>query len=197
LFRSMIRMSTLASAVCMTLMGLLFVPGSARTLLVLPVSGAGIADGDLASVNRLFREALEMRHAGPVTVGTASCEDRACALQALGAAPADEVVYSSLYRLGARWIFSASVVKADGSAPFNQRLTAASIEDMEALSVRMADAMASRRSTEQVASLDNIIEKERDKEPERRRSLYNAGLALGYLFPVGTNYTYSGADQVL
>lgn len=186
----MIRMSTLASAVCMTLMGLLFVPGSARTLLVLPVSGSGLAADDLASVNRLFREALEMRHAGPVTVGTASCEDRACALQALGAAPADEVVYSSIYLLGTRWIFSASVVAADGAAGFSQRLTGATIEDMEALTIRMADALMSRRTTEQVASLDNITAKEAEEDPTRRRSLYHAGVALGYVFPVGTSYSY-------
>ncbi len=186
----MIRVSTFAAFLCGALMTLLSVPVSARTLLVLPVSGAGIADGDLASVNRLFREALEMRYTGPVVAGTTSCEDRGCALQALGAAQADEVVYSSIYLLGTRWIFSASVTGADGAAGFSQRLTGANIEDMEALTIRMADALTTRRTTEQVASLDNITAKEADADPTRRRSLYHAGVALGYVFPVGTSYSY-------
>lgn len=169
---------------------------SARTLLVLPVSGEGISPADLSTVTRLFRSALEERHPEAVSGGS-PCEERACALEAARGASADEVVYGSLHKLGSRWIFTAAVVKADGTGAFSQRLTALSIEDMEALTVRMADALVRRRGTEQVASLDNITGKESDKEPDRRRSLYNGGLALGYLFPVGPNDTYSGSDQVM
>ena len=57
---------------------------------------------------------------------------------------------------------------------------------MESITARMAEALAARRTTEQVASIDNITDKETDEEPNRRRSLYNGGLALGYLFPPAT-----------
>lgn len=166
------------------------VPVAARTLLVLPVAGDGIAEGDLAAVNRLFHEALEMRYSGPVKTGGIPCADRACALQAAVGAEADDVVFSNVYLLGTRWIFSASVTSGDGSTSFSQRLTGTSVEDMEALTTRMADALTTRRSTEQVASLDNITAKEAEEDPTRRRSLYHGGVALGYAFPVGNSYTY-------
>lgn len=163
---------------------------SAKTVLVLPVSGEGIPAADLASVNRLFREAVDTRHAGGVKQGRTACEDRGCALEAAKAAEADEVVYANVYKLGAKWIFSATVVGADGTGAFTQRLTGTDIEDMEALTVRMADALAGRRTTEQVASLDNITAREAEKEPDRRLSLYHGGMALGYLFPVGNSFSY-------
>lgn len=168
---------------------------SARTLLVLPVSGEGISPADLSTVTRLFRSALEERHPEAVSGGS-PCEERACALEAARGASADEVVYGSLHKLGSRWIFTAAVVKADGTGAFSQRLTALSIEDMEALTVRMADALVRRRGTEQVASLDNITGKEARQEPERRRSLYNGGFALGYLFPVGNSYEFKDFNEV-
>jgi hypothetical protein len=189
-------MSRFIPASCVTLALLMLAPAavSAKTMLVLPVAGEGIEAGDLASVDRLFREAVEMRYAGVVSLGSAACGDRACALEAVKAAGTDEVVYSSVYKLGARWIFSASVIGSDGTGGFSQRLTGSTVEDMEALTARMADALTARRSTEQVASLDNITAKETENEPDRRRSLYNAGLALGYLFPVGNSFDYEASS---
>jgi hypothetical protein len=174
------------------LLGLTLLAASvpARTALVLPVSGEGIAAADLPAVNRLFQEAFESRYPGQVKPGKTGCGDRLCALEAVKADPADEVIHSSLYKLGGRLIFSAAVVNADGSGSFNQRLTAISVEDMEALTARMAEALATRRTTEQVANIDNITERETENEPNRRRSLYNGGLALGYGFPVGNSFDY-------
>lgn len=169
---------------------------SARTLLVLPVTGETENPSDLAAVNRLFREAVLHRHAGEAVAppAPADCGDRECARATAARLQADEVIYSSLYRLGARWIFSATRMNTDGTEAFSQRLTAGTIEDMEAVAQRMADALILRKSLEQVATLDNITAKEQDQEPERRRSLYNGGVALGYLFPVGNSFSYLEDD---
>src|SRR5690606_14900118 len=126
----------------------------------------------------------------PVITGVTACDDRACALEAARAADADAVVHPSLYRLGSKLIFAATVLDVEGGGVFSQRLTALSIEDLEALSVRMADALVTRRSLEEVASLDNITAKEAEQDPDRRRSLYQSGVALGYVFPVGASYSY-------
>jgi hypothetical protein len=164
---------------------------SAKTLLVLPVVAESEKASDLAAVNRLFRDAVQARTTDSLLPSprSATCSERECA-RALGRnAGADQVVYSSLHRLGSKLIFSATVVTVENGEGFNQRLSAVSIEDMEAVSLRMADALVLRKNTEQVASLDNITAKETDKEPERRRSLYNGGIALGYLFPMGSSFS--------
>jgi hypothetical protein len=164
----------------------------AKSVLVFPVSGEGAEARDLASVTRLFKDALDGRSRDNVTLAKTPCDDRECALARAKTAgvEAEELVYSSFYKLGKKWIFSATIVGADGSNSFSQRLTAASIEDMEAVTLRMADALMSRKTSEQVASVDNITEKEQEQEPERRRSLYRGGVAIGYLFPLGSSFEY-------
>lgn len=187
---------SLAAAAALALCGL--APASAKTLLLLPVAGDSAVDAQtLAAVNRLFREAVESRRSEVMSVtGEASaCGDRECALAAARAAGADEVLYSNYYRLGSRWLFSAGIVRADGSRPFTQRLTVLSVEDMEAVTARMAEAVTSRSTTEDVASLDNVTEYEqKDNQLKRRRSSYSMGLAVGYLFPSGSSFNYLRSD---
>lgn len=187
----MLRTLMLSCVAALTLFG----AATAKKVLVLPVAADELSAGDRAAINRLFRDAVEHRSPHTVVLGKAACEDRACALAAAREAGADEVVHSSLYRLGSKLIFAATVTDTSGGAPFSQRLTAGSVEDLETVSLRMADALATRRSTEQVASLDNITARESEKEPERRLSLYHGGMALGYLFPVGNSFSYVEEDE--
>lgn len=167
----------------------------AKTLLLLPISGETDRTSDIAAINRLFRDAVEERYTGAMSSARpAACGDRACALEAARAAKADVVIHSSLHKLGQRWIFSAAIVNADGSNPLAQRLTAQTIEDMEAITRRMADALLTRKTLEQAATVDNITQREAEHEPERRRSLYSGGISLGYMFPVGNSFSYVNHD---
>ncbi|HEX2612297.1 MAG TPA: hypothetical protein VHO02_01735 [Fibrobacteria bacterium] len=192
-------LKSFATAAAVALCAALAPEASAKTLLLLPVAGDSSVDAQtLAAVNRLFREAVESRRAEVLSVsGAASaCGDRDCALSAAKAAGADEVLYSNYYRLGSRWLFSAGIVRADGSRPFTQRLSVLSVEDMEAVTVRMAEAVTSRSTTEDVASLDNLTEyEEKDNQLKRRRSTYSTALSLGYLFPYGNSFNYLKADD--
>ncbi len=166
-------------------------PVAAKTLLLLPISGETEKTEDMPAVNALFRSALELGYAGNLVsppAETAPCADKACAQSLADSAGADEVVFTSLTRLGSKWIFTGTRMGRDGSGVFRQSLAASNIEDMEAVTRRVADALNARKSLEQVASLDNITEKEETKEPVRRRSLFAGGLALGYLFPMNGSY---------
>jgi hypothetical protein len=173
---------------------------AAKTIVVYPVVGEAIEAADLASVTRLFRDAIESKTPGDsVSVSRTACADRECALSTVRAVnidPSIQVIYSSFYKLGSKWIFSGTILNADGSNAFSQRLTAASIEDMEAVTVRMADALMARKTTDQVASVDNISEKEAEDEPDRRRSLYKGGIAVGYLFPFNNDYEYTNRSSL-
>ena len=163
---------------------------SAESLLFLPISGDVGKVEDMATVNQLYRDAVESQFKGillPKPNLTTPCGDRDCAIKAAQDAGADQVIYSTLNRLGSKWVFSSTVLKVQNGIAFNQRLTALSIEDFEAVTQRMADALLNKKTTEQAASLDNITQKEETKEPERRRSLASSGVALGYMYPTSAS----------
>jgi hypothetical protein len=182
----MLRTRTLLALAFLTVS--LAAPVAAKSILIYPTAGDGAPAQDLSSVNRLFRDAVEGSASGTVvTQADSACGKRECALSGAVAAGADQVIYSSFYKLGSKWIFSATIIEASGENSFNQRLTAVSIEDMEAVTLRMADALLKRKTAEQVTTVDNLTEKESTLEPERRRSLYKGGIAVGYMFPVGPN----------
>ncbi len=172
----------------------------AESLLLLPITGEMDAT-DLKTVNRLYRDVVQAQFPGsllPSETGPA-CAERDCALRAAQEARADKVIYSSLNKLGSKWVFSSTLLRADGSGAFNQRLTALSVEDFEAVTQRMGDALLSGKTAEQAVSLDNITEKESTREPERRKSLSASGIALGYMFPAGNDkfsHINTGDDTV-
>lgn len=171
--------------------------GSAKTLLLLPVQGEVDKTSDLAAVNDLYREAVQNAYKGDVKAPTDSafdCSEKGCAVKLATEAGADEVVFTSLRRLGGKWIFSSTIMSAKGGDLFNQRGTALNMEDLEAVTRRVGEAVVARQSLEQVASIDNITQKEETQEPTRRRSLYAGGLSLGYLYPTGDSYSFMSKD---
>ncbi len=179
-------------------LGLLATTAMGKSLLLLPVTGDVEKTEDMAAINRLYREAVENQFKGQLVLAPDSlrpCEERDCAMKAASGANADEVVYASLHRLGTKWIFASAILHSDGSKFFSQRLSATSIEDLEPVTKRIADAVLNRKSIEEVASLDNITDKEENKAPSRRRSLYSGGFALGYLFPVNNSYAIVNNGQ--
>jgi hypothetical protein len=180
---------------------LAYVVSPAKSLLMLPVTGEAENTAELAAVTRLFRDALESRHGElapvPAVSSSTACGERACALEAGRAANlenGDLVVYSTLHRLGSRLIFTSSIVRADGKKPFNQRMTVEKIEDMEAVTQRMAEALLEREAPEFAASVDDVTEWERTHERAKRKSPYSMGFAVGYLFPSGGGFNYLEED---
>ncbi len=170
----------------------------AKTVLILPTLGDSAKIQDLEAVRKLFRESLLQVYAGtavPIPETSGACDAPECAVVLAKEANADEVVYSTLDRLGTRWIFSATLVDGKGR-PFNQRGTALDIEDLEAVTRRVAEALVAGKSVEKVATLDNITAREEANEPVRRRSLYKGGFSLGYLYPVDGSFDYTQGGQV-
>ncbi len=174
-------------------LGLGFLTAQAKTALVLPVQGDLEKAADVGTVNELFREAVQNGYHGEVKAGKDSahgCAERECAAKMAKDAGADEAVFATVKKLGSKWIFSATVVNAGNSDAFNQRGMATSIEDLEAVTHRVADALVTRKSFESAATTENITAKEEQNEPTRRRSLYVTGFSLGYLYPMAKSYAY-------
>lgn len=165
-----------------------------KTLLFLPVVGDLDKSSDVATVNDLYKDALVAGYHGDVKSiardSAKDCADKTCAARLAVQAGADEAIYATVKRLGTKWIFSSTLVDAKGEGAFIQRGTAQSLEDLEAVTRRVSDAILARKSVDDVASLDNITGKEENSEPTRRRSLLNSGFTLGYLVPLGGTYAY-------
>jgi hypothetical protein len=196
----MIRLSRIVSR-GLALGSLLFTVSPAKSLLVLPVTGNMEDVGELAAVTRLFRDALESRHGDlapvPAVSSSTACGEKACALEAARAAnlkKSDQVVYSTIHRLGTKLIFTSSIVRADGRKAFNQRMTVEKIEDMEAVTQRMAEALLEREDPEFIASVDDVTDRERTYERAKRKSPYSMGVGVGYLFPVNGGFNYLEPD---
>lgn len=128
---------------------------SSASLLVLPIGG-NADKRDLMVVNVLYREALRAQFNGTVLFvdSLKACDDRNCALNAARQVNADQVVYSSLYRIGEKGIFSSSILSANTADIFKQRLTASSLEEMENITKRMADALLNRKNMEPIPVTD-------------------------------------------
>ncbi len=166
----------------------------AKTLLYLPVTGDLEKAADVSTVNELFKDALQATYGGDVKSAPrdtgAACTDKECIAKLAEAAGADAAVFSTVKRLGSKWIFSATIYNSATKLMTNQRATAVNLEDLEAITKRVSDALMQGRTVDQVASLDNITGKEEESEPTRRRSLFNTGFSLGYLIPTAHRYAY-------
>ena len=131
---------------------------SAQKILVLPVTGRFDNPGDSATIDGLYRQAIETRFGGTVLFPQTEthCGMKECAMKAAEENGADEVVYSKVSRLGSKWIFSSAILKTDGSAAFNQSLTTTSIEDMSSVANNMADILITGIKGDENASRSNV-----------------------------------------
>jgi hypothetical protein len=116
------------------------------------------------------------------------CSDLECAKELARTGGADEAVFGSVRSLGRKLFFSSTIVGADGSGYFTQQIGVANVEDFEAATRRMAEAISKRQTIEEVANVDNITEKEDNLEVNRRRHFYSTGASLGYMFPINGSY---------
>lgn len=166
----------------------------AKTLLILPLAGDLEKASDISTVHDLYKDALQAGYKGDVKAAPIdsahACSDKDCAVKLAAEVGADEVIYSTIKRLGSKWIFSSTIMDARGDNAFIQRGTAQDLEDLESVTRRVSDAILARKSVDQVASLDNITGKEENTEPTRRRAMLTSGFSLGYLLPMGGSYAY-------
>jgi hypothetical protein len=178
----------LASLLCILIAGL--AAPRAKTLLVIPLKMDSTKIKDHAVIREMYAEALGSFHSGTVKTAKAGgepCAEKQCALDTLKAQGGDEAVFGAVRILGSKIFLSSSIVGADG-AIFSQQLPVANVEDFEAATKRMADAIVNRKTLEETANVDNITEKEEDPAMNRRKSFYSMGGSAGFTAPFGSSY---------
>jgi hypothetical protein len=162
-------------------------PATAAELIV-PFPLAGVDSATQKTINDLFLESYQTFSPSVTSVPSDSlrCPDKACAVSAASARGADEVVYGVARKLGSKWVVSAFRVKtADQSVLASAKLDSKSIEDFEYVMRRIAEALARKKTIEDVATIENVTETEMDDSRHRRRTgFYAFGIQCGLLFPV-------------
>jgi hypothetical protein len=182
-------MRTLACIV--SAVSILFTLVFGKTCLVLPIAGQAMNDNDKQTTQDLFIEAFTQAYPGQVSVysGTEACQEPACARQLGKAQNADDVVYLVPRQLGESIIVTGRILAVTTTDEGQQvRLTAKNIEDLEQITKRLADALATGKNVGQAATTENIVAAEAHNEPSRRSSILMGGMSVGYFYPLGNSY---------
>ena len=149
-----------------------------------------LTDSDIESINTLFSE--EFNQYGSVENLEVLCSNNECALLQLSNGNSTYAVYTKLMKLGSKIIYTGYLL--NNETTFSSKVTALSVEDMEAAVARLAKSLALQESIDAVVDIDNIVESEQ-MEDARRQSLGRVGLSVGYMYPISNSYAIrSGGD---
>lgn len=158
-------------------------PSSAQTgpdrWTITPFTTRGV-DPDVAETFReLLQSELSARRGAAFVQATASCSDVPCARAVGGEIGAQVAIYGALNALGAKIIVTVTVVDvAEGTVLNSNKMAVDRVEDLEAVSTRMADAILSGRSTDDTAALGAITHQEAKPAVRREGD-------IGFAFGVG------------
>jgi hypothetical protein len=121
---------------------------------VLPLTSSGIDPTAAATFSGLLRSELGRTISAPFVAAPASpCADIGCAVAAARVVQARFVVWGDASALGAKIIVSVSVVDATRNAVLSsQRMTAPRVEELDAVAVQLARAIAEGTSVDTVAT---------------------------------------------
>jgi hypothetical protein len=123
------------------------------------------------------------------------CFDSQCAAQNGKQLGADKAVIGSLSRLGEKIIVELRIVNvATAQVEYSDRMASTTVEDLDTVIQRMANAVASGKPVEKTAEVGLIVQEEA-KEPLRRKNFFTVGGKIGYLFPTGNSW--GEADRLL
>lgn len=123
-------------------------------------------------------------------------EDKESAAQLGFNAKAQKVVYGSISKLGGKYIISVNVVDVSShNIVYQDRIAAASAEDLDITSKRLAKSIATGKKVEKTAEIGKITEEE-TKEPRRRKNFHTIGGKFGWGFPIGSD-SYGGTSSLM
>ena len=152
---------------------------------VLPVKGTNLTEGETSAIGALIASAYsgqtEARVLGPDETGPALAQagtekDTATQLNLA------EYISVTAVKLDQRIAIDATLYNKHGSRLYQARATAMSLDDMQAVSERIAISLFRRTELEHTQTLDNVTEKEA-KRPTRTFAENVAGVRTAVVFP--------------
>jgi hypothetical protein len=164
--------------------------GHGRSIAVFDPVGVGVDNDACQAVGDLLRSELQKigRSVTPrSSMPAASCADEACATTAARTL-ADEAVVTKLSRLNQKVMVITTLVDTQtGRVTFSDRAAAASLDDMDALTIRMARSLTEHRAIADTMTPGTMTDYDA-QEQKRQKSLFTTGLRIGGVVPIADSY---------
>lgn len=160
-------------------------PAAAAEVAVLPVQGTNLAEGDAAAIGVLLGGAYAVESGRPVTMPDemARAIERAGGLApALAAVGATQYLRISAVQLRTRITVHAALLAPGDVLVHQAELTAASLDDLEPVSRRLARALVQRTTTTATRDVQTVTERE-GQRPNRAFVSRSMGLKTGVTWP--------------
>ncbi len=138
---------------------------------------------------------IEKEKVEKIIGGQTDCAEKDCAAEIGEQINAEKVVYGTISKLGEKYIIAASVVDVSSKKlVFQDRISAASAEDLDVVSKRLAKSIVTGKKIEKTAEIGAVTEEE-EKEPRRRTTFFTTGGKFGWGMPLGDSY--GGANSLM
>jgi len=177
-----------AFAVFLTLALLFSAPAFAvpETWAVSVRNASSTPDSDVSAFHKLLTDELSARGKNALRV-TPECEEWRCLKDAAEAAGASVAVDGELVSLGRKLLVRTEARHLDGTVLGTARMTAMDVEELETLSVRLAEALVTGKRVEETAEVGTAVKAEDDLGRLRGGRNGVAIWALGIL-PLARSY---------
>lgn len=165
----------------------------AQNVGVMPVKGTNLSEGEAAAIGVLITSAYAAQvdgrvlgpdETGPVLAQSGTEKDAATQLVLA------EYIVVSAVKLDRRIALDATLYNKHGSRLYQTRATAMSIDDMQAVSERMAVSLHRRTELEHTRTIDNVTEVEAQR-PTRTSSEKVIGIRTGVVLPFAPGFDTS------
>jgi hypothetical protein len=174
---------------------------TAERIAILPFRAIGLDESTAQSAESILR--LEIGRLGAMELvsekrtdretGSGACTDQECAVEVGRKLDADRVVACTLSRLGEKVIAQFLLVDVSGrTASVEDRMTAATVEDLDAVMSRIAAAIVKSKPVEETVEVGTVTRQEA-QTPRRRAARNINGFSFGYLYP---RHGYEDAGRV-
>lgn len=162
-----------------------------RTLAVFDPVGIGVDTPQLQAVGELTRDEfakLGYRVIPRAGMPDGTCADELCAAEKGKALGVREAVILKLSKLETKILVLAAIVDVQsGRVEFSERATGASLDDMDAVSTRIARSLSDRIPYEQTITVATVTQHDA-REVAREKAFFTTGLRLSSLIPTGGSY---------
>jgi TolB-like protein len=125
------------------------------------------------------------------------CYDVGCGVDYGRSLGTDNVIIGTLTKLGEKIITEVRLLSvSQGKEVFNDRFSAASLEDLDTVLRRLARAVADRKKIETEVGRFAVTEEEA-QEPRRKKSFITSGGSFGFGWPIGDSYSQVSSIKTL
>jgi hypothetical protein len=124
-------------------------------------NASGVPDSDVSAFHKLFTDELTARGKSAIRVNPA-CDEWKCLFESAKEAGANVAVDGELVGLGKKLLVRTEARRVDGSVIGTARMTAMNVEELETLSIRLAEALVSGKPVDQTAEVGTAVQAEDD-----------------------------------